>query len=169
MARPKNIFNGGRPTKFTPELADLICKRVSEGETLLRICKEEDMPVRSTVHEWLLNTGDPKMKLFSDNYEKAVNARAELMAEELMEISDDGSNDYMIRTGKNGREYETINTEHVQRSKLRVDTRKWYLSKIMPKKYGEKLDLTSDGKPVLPIAGMKIIIENGHSISDKKS
>lgn len=135
----------GRPTKFTIDLGTKICKRIAEGESLRHICRDEDMPNRSTVHLWLL---DVEMKAFSDQYEIAVNVRAEGMFEEILDIADDGSNDIETRTDINGDEYEVPNHEFIQRSRLRVDTRKWFLSKVMPKKFGDKVDVTSGGKAI---------------------
>ncbi len=134
----------GRPTDYNQEIADLICKRITEGESLLRICKDDDMPSRSTVHRWLL---DDDKQAFRDKYEFAINVKAEKMFDELTDIADDGKNDFMEReVGGDGKTVKVVNTEHIQRSRLRVDTRKWYLSKVLPKKFGDKLDHTSGGE-----------------------
>lgn len=75
------------------------------------------------------------------------------MFEELLDIADDGSNDFMTIV-KGNKEYDIENKEVTNRSRLRVDTRKWYLSKVLPKKFGDHLDLTSDGKALpAPIYG----------------
>lgn len=135
----------GRPSKYNKKLANTICKRIAAGESLLRICRDDGMPHRATVHDWLF---DERYKAFHDNYERAVNTRAENMFDELEEIADDGSNDYMEKEREDGRVDTVFNAEHVQRSRLRVDVRKWYLSKIMPKKFGEKVDVTSGGEKI---------------------
>ena len=70
------------------------------------------------------------------------------MFEELLDIADDGSNDWVLREGKDEEEWWQLNQEAISRSRLRVDTRKWYLSKVLPKKFGEKMDVTTDGKPI---------------------
>ena len=62
-------------------------------------------------------------------------SRADAMFEDMIDIADDGRNDYIV----NGDGEERFNTEHVQRSRLRLDTRKWMLSKMLPKKYGDKI------------------------------
>jgi hypothetical protein len=72
------------------------------------------------------------------------------MFDDLIEIADDGRNDFMEHENENGGTWWEFKNEHVLRSRLRVDTRKWYLSKVMPKKYGEKLDVTSDGRSLAP-------------------
>ena len=77
------------------------------------------------------------------------------MFEELLDIADDGANDWL--KNKNGL---MLNKEVVLRSRLRVDTRKWYLSKVLPKKFGEKLDLTSLGDKIIPIFGGESKKEN---------
>ena len=70
------------------------------------------------------------------------------MADEILDISDDGSNDYMAVTRKDESEAWQLNGENIQRSRLRVETRKWLMAKMKPKVYGEKLDVTSDGEKV---------------------
>lgn len=138
-----------RPSIFTEELANSILLRIAEGESLSAICSEEGMPTRSTVSLWIV---DGKHKEFSDGYARARQAQAVLMAEELMGIADDGSNDWMTKNGSNGEAYESFNSEHYQRSRLRVDTRKWYLSKVLPKVYGDKqtVDHTSTDGTMTP-------------------
>lgn len=140
-----------RPPIFTKTLGTYICKRIAEGNSLRSIVKEEGMPSASSICRWLL---DDTKKEFWEQYEKARNIQAELMFEELLDIADDGSNDFMERMSKEGEGYVTANPEAIGRSRLRVDTRKWYLSKVLPKKFGEKLDLTSKGEKLpTPILG----------------
>lgn len=139
-----------RPTKFTAELGQNICKRIADGESLRNVCQDEKMPNRSSVHLWIIagkaHDATPELKAFSDQYELAIDVRAENMFDEMEEIADNGTNDYIKRINNDGSEYEVVNTENIQRSRLRVDTRKWKLSKMLPKKFGDKLDVTSDGK-----------------------
>lgn len=135
-------LNEGRPSTYSVELTDVICKRLSEGESLRQICKDKNMPVQSTVYLWLL---DENKKEFSEKYAAARNSQAEVLFDEILEIADDGTNDYMARELDSGT-IEVLNSEHIQRSRLRVDTRKWYLSKVLPKKYGEKIDVDHSNK-----------------------
>ena len=144
----------GRPTTYSPELLLKICSRIAEGESVRTIVKDEQMPSSSTIFRWLL---DEDKKDFWEQYEKARNIQAELMFEELLEIADDGTNDWM-KENRDGSTYYVINGEAMGRSRLRVDVRKWYLSKVLPKKFSDKLDLTSDHKPLAAtIIGMRII------------
>jgi hypothetical protein len=78
----------GRPTKFTQKLADAICHRISEGESLRSIVKDDDMPSAYTIFQWLL---DEEHEPFGEQYEKARNIQAELMFEELVEIAEHGT------------------------------------------------------------------------------
>lgn len=153
----------GRPTKYSKGLVDTICKRLAKGESLLRICRDEEMPSRETVYQWLF---DEEKEYFSDNYTKARNAQADVLFDELLDIADDGTNDYMERESRDGSVFNTVDHEHIARSRLRVDTRKWYLSKVLPKKYGEKLDVdhTSKGKQIV---GFNYILpEDGRNQAD---
>ena len=144
-----------RPSEYTPEIGTTICSRIAEGESVRSIVKDEAMPSSSTIFRWLL---DETKSVFREQYETARNIQAEMMFEELVEIADDGSNDWMEKERQNGETFTVVDSEHIQRSRLRVDTRKWYLSKVLPKKFGEKLDVTSGDKPLAaPIIGMRII------------
>ncbi|EGT5766519.1 DNA packaging protein [Cronobacter sakazakii] len=125
----------GRPSDYTEELAEIICLRLAEGESLRSVCRDEGMPSKQAVLRWLARN-----ESFRAQYVRAKEEGAEAIAEELFDIADDGSNDWMEKLDKDGEAvgYQ-LNGEHVQRSKLRIDTRKWYLSKILPKKYGDRI------------------------------
>lgn len=127
---------GGRPTKFTNALSEKICFRLAEGESLLSICKSPDMPHRSTIMRWLLSDS-PVYKSFCDNYAKAREIQYQCMADEIMDIADDGTNDYMLRHDGENEAY-VVNGEAVARSRIRVDTRKWFMSKVLPKFYDKR-------------------------------
>lgn len=119
-----------RPSEYTAEIATAICERISEGESLRAICREDGMPDKTTVLRWL-GANAP----FRTQYAGAREAQADHMAEEILQIADDGLNDtYVDDDGQ-------VRTDHdvIARSKLRVDARKWLASKMAPKKYGDKL------------------------------
>ncbi len=148
MVRPCQRKDDGarvsRPSKYTPELSEEICNRLAGGESLRSICSSENIPNKSTVLRWLF---DGKHEEFCDQYAKAREAQAEHMADELMDIADDGRNDYMER--EHGL---VLNSEAIARSKLRVDTRKWIAARLLAKKYGDKLETTHVGDANRPIA-----------------
>jgi hypothetical protein len=135
----------GRPSLYTPELADEICRRLAEGESLRAICREEGMPTASTVFLWL-----GADEAFRSKYARAREVQAELMADELLEIADDGQNDWMERHNKDGEAVGWVeNGEALRRSQLRVATRQWIASKLLPKKYGDKQQLEHSGSLTL--------------------
>lgn len=112
-----------------------ICQRVMAGESMRRICRDEHMPAQSTVFEWLASDLQ-----FRTAYQIAKQLLAETLADDMLEISDDSSGDFI-----EGEDGPAFNAEHVQRSKLRVDTRKWLASKLAPKRYGDSTALRVDG------------------------
>ncbi len=138
--------NRGRPSKYTKEIAAEICRRLAEGESLRAICRDDDMPPESTVREWVLDDREG----FAAHYARARDLFLDCMAEETLEISDDASNDWMMR--KEGEDSGwRLNGDHVQRSRLRVDTRKWYLSKLAPKRYGDRMAMEHGGVDGAPL------------------
>lgn len=135
------VMPAGRPTDYTPELAADICSRLASGDSLRTVCKDEAMPSRSSVFLWI-----GKYPEFSDQYAKAKEEAAEALAEEMFDIADNSNNDWMEQHSEDaGLAAYKLNGENIQRSKLRVDVRKWYLSKIKPKKYGDKISQEVSG------------------------
>ena len=131
-----------RPSVFSPTVASAICQRISNGESLRSICRDADMPSLSTVMTW---TG--VKPAFSEQYHSAVAARAEHIFEEVMEIADDSANDMVqVEEGK-----WAANPSAVNRAKLQVDARKWYLSRLLPKKFGERTQVEHSGGLALTI------------------
>lgn len=142
MAARQSKKRIGRPSTYTPALAAAICAEVAGGKSMREICRAEKMPDMSTVFRWLGVHAE-----FREQYAKAREAQADYLAEELLEIADDGTNDWMTRLDGG----ETVNTEAIGRSRLRVDTRKWLLAKLQPKKYGDRIAQEITGKDGGPI------------------
>lgn len=132
-----------RPTDYTEQKADLICEKIATSNLSMKsICEQLDIPV-GTALAWL-----SRQKTFQEKYARAKEMQADLLAEEILDIADDGSNDFM-KIVKGDQEYEVENKEWVNRSRLRIDSRKWIASKLKPKKYGDRVtqELTGpDGK-----------------------
>lgn len=139
----------GRPSSYSDAVAQEICERLAAGQSLRQICRDKHLPHRGTVLKWLYDKSHPG---FHDQYARARERQLEVWADEIMDIVDDGSNDWMeIETDK-GRIKKVLDNEHVQRSKLRMEARKWILSKLAPKKYGDlqRLEMSGpDGAPLL--------------------
>lgn len=119
---------------YSREIADTICARLADGESLNAICKDEGMPSESAVREWALTDRDG----FAAKYATAREAGYLKMADELLEIADNGRNDWMDKQFGDRTE-RVVDNEALGRSRLRVDTRKWLLSKMLPKVYGDKI------------------------------
>lgn len=124
----------GRPSSFTAELAEEICDRLSKGEPLAVICRDEHMPAVRTVSDWT-----KAHEAFSANFARAREVGFDVIAAECLAIAEDGSHDYKTKKRADGEEYEEFDSEHVQRSKLRIETRLKLLAKWDPKRYGEKV------------------------------
>lgn len=125
----------GRPTCYTAELVAEICERLALGESLRSICRDDHVPTDACVRQWALEDRDG----FYSRYAKARDLGLDAMADEIMDIADDGRNDWIEKQRKDGSSYIALDTEAVMRSRLRFDARRWYLSKLAPKRYGEKI------------------------------
>lgn len=139
-----------RPSSFSPEVADEICERLAEGESLRTICAGEGMPYRGTVFRWLAS--DEKFRL---QYAHARDAQADTLADEIVDIADDGTRDTYLDADGN----EKTNQDVIARSRLRVDARKWVASKLKPKVYGDRTTTAitgADGGPVQVAATINI-------------
>ena len=121
----------GRPSIYTPELAAQICAHIADGKSLRAIAALDGMPHQDTIMAWL----DGSKPAFSEQYARAREAQADKLAEEALQIADDGRSDTYLDAEGN----ERTDNEVIQRSRLRVDTRKWLASKMAPKKYGDKV------------------------------
>lgn len=128
----------GRPSKYDPDKADEILELLSEGQTLREICRRDGMPPATTVRTWARDNREG----FSERYALAREVGCFEMVDEIIEIADDGQNDWMARNGQGDEAAGwQVNHEHIQRSRLRIDTRKWLASKVLPKVFGDKVEL----------------------------
>ncbi len=127
----------GRPSEFSQEVFDAICDRMAQGESVRKICDDAGLPSRSTLFRWLKNDNGRQ-----DQYQIARDAGIDRMAEEIIKIADDASGDYFIED-RDGKPVVVPDHARVQRARLQVDARKWILSKIAPRKYGDKVELLS--------------------------
>lgn len=119
----------GRPTDYTPELAELICERIATHNIGLKKLGEmyDDLPKKITIRRWCI-----KDLQFRSQYAQAKALQIEILIDEIIEIADDSSQDTLV-TEQGKRKY---NAEFIARSGFRIDTRKWLASKLAPKIYG---------------------------------
>jgi hypothetical protein len=145
----------GRPSDYSDTLADEICERISNGESLRKICSEEKMPNKATVFRWLANN-----EIFSDQYARAREEQAESYADEITAIADEMPDMDPLYDGDGKLIEMRIHSAYVQWQKNRVDARKWVASKLKPKKYGDKLELAGDqNSPLLIQAIERTIVD----------
>ena len=147
-------MSGGRPSLFTPELGLLICERLMDGLSLRKISKLPNMPAVVTVIRWLgqgdiyISQGvEHPLAEFRKQYAYAREAQADVYAEDCVDIADESTFD--LTTDEDGK--EIVNINHIQRDRLRIDARKWYASKLAPKKYGEKTQTELSGPDGAPL------------------
>ncbi len=154
-AGSRMVKSMSRPFTHTPELIQEICDDLSQGITLSEICRRDHMPTRATVYSW--GKADPEIAV---RIAGAREAGFDVIAEECLAIAEDGSNDYVERKNKDGRTELAYDAEHVQRSKLRVETRLKLLAKWSPKKYGDRQQIAntdSEGNDLPPIQGVMFV------------
>lgn len=133
----------GRPSKFNQALADKICEELADARSLRSICLDDGMPSQTTIFRWL---ADDRYSSFREQYTRAREAQADAIFDEILDIADDASNDWMERRSSEDEPLGwQLNGEHVQRSKLRIEARKWMAGKLAPKKYSDKLEIEHSG------------------------
>lgn len=128
----------GRPSKYCPAIVQLICERVATHDCGLRKLTDmyDDIPDKVTINIWRR-----KHPEFRSLYAQAKCEQIEFLTEDILEIADDSTNDWMEYYDKeSGCIAWRVNGDHIQRSKVRIDTRKWLASKLAPKIYGDKLN-----------------------------
>ena len=132
----------GRCVTINPsEFHDEICAWIAAGKTLRDYCRQDGKPSFSTVYGWMESDKD-----FETRFARARESGEDVIAQECLSIADDGSNDWQET------EYgPRVNSEHVTRSRLRVDTRLKLLAKWNPKKYGDKVEQFISGPGGGPI------------------
>lgn len=116
-----------RPSEFTQEVADHICERLSDGESLRSICRDAEFPDKATVFRWLAVN-----KEFRDQYARARETQADAIADEILNIADEA--------------------DDAAKARVQIDARKWLAGKLRPKVYGDKVsqEITgADGGPVM--------------------
>ena len=115
----------GRPSDYLPEVAADICSLLADGESLRKVCERPGMPGKATVFCWLAQHEE-----FRDQYAKATETRADAIFEEMFDIADNVAEEAAA----------------VGKARLRIDTPKWALARMNPKKYGDKVSQEIDHK-----------------------
>lgn len=137
----------GRPTDYNVDLTAEICALLAEGNSLLSICRADGMPAAKTVYSWLITYPE-----FMQQYSHAREDQADTYADEIIDIADNVANDTTLRLNPDGSTTAVANHEWINRSRLRVDARKWVAAKMKPKKYAEHIKTEhtgADGGPLV--------------------
>jgi len=124
---------------FNDALFDAILSRIASGESMNKICSEPEMPTRKSFYEWVAN--DDALR---DRYAYAMSVRADFLFDELIDIADTPREGVKTKIDDTGKTEETRG-DMIEHRRLQVDARKWYLSKLAPKKYGDKVNLEHTG------------------------
>ena len=131
----------GRPSDYTADIARAILARIAEGETLLQICRDDGMPNRRTVTRWCLKNEPFRLAML-----RARELQMEAFGDEIVEISDDSTCDTVTKTGRNGAKYEAVDHEHINRSKLRVETRWKLMQTVGASVFGARSTVKHEGE-----------------------
>jgi hypothetical protein len=118
---------------FSQEVFDAICEQIAEGKSLRSVCAQDGMPGTTSVMRWLKEDEGGALRA---QYAQARESQADALFDEILEIADDGRNDWTKANDGGGHE---ANGENIQRSRLRIDARKWMAGKLRPKVYGDKM------------------------------
>ena len=128
MASKRTGKPNGRPSSYNEQIALTIYQRIADGHSLRQICSEESMPSKATIFKWLIDFPE-----FSDQYAQARALQMETMADDLLELAD------------------SADEKNYNPKRLQVDTRKWLMSKLAPKKYGDNAQFNVTGEITLGI------------------
>jgi len=134
--------------KQKTDIINYICKEIEEGRALRNVLKDEGMPDSNTFYVWI---DADKTKL--EQYARATETRADNIFEEILQIADDQEDDVYVDEDGN----EKTNHNVINRSRLRVDSRKWMVGKMVPKKYGDKLQTENKNEHTGEITITRII------------
>lgn len=119
-----------RPSKRSPQVEDEICRRLSEGETLRAICRDEGMPPWRSVYDWIAQDEG-----FSARFARAREVGADAIAEETLDILDEPPERTNTEHG------DKVDSGYVAWQKNRAEQRLKLLAKWFPKKYGDKQEI----------------------------
>jgi terminase small subunit-like protein len=124
---------------YTADVADRILDALMSGQPLHDICAEPDMPSAVSVRHWLKDNREG----FTARYWEAREIGYHAIADQMLRIVDDRRNDWIVRRQEDGSFETMLDPARVNRAELRVKTRRWLLSKMLPKQFGDRLDITA--------------------------
>jgi hypothetical protein len=149
----------GRPPKYTPQTGETVLRHLSHARPLSWIERQPGLPSAQTILRWMDPESTTFVTGFRERYARAREAAADHLAAEALAIADDPTGDYITRYNAKGEEYEVPDYENVQRSRLRVDTRKWAAAKFAPHKYGDRIVQEVTGPDGGPVQTASVVVD----------
>jgi hypothetical protein len=150
--------NAGRVC-YSEAVADRILNELMNGRTLIDVCADPDTPAVCTVHHWVLNDREG----FAARYRRAREIGCHTSADQLLEIADDRSNDWIVRRRNDGTVETLLDPERVNRAGLRCSMRQWRLSKMLPAMFGDRLNLNAKHEVSSDVAELMRLIDGSTS------
>lgn len=147
-----------RATVFNQKVADNILASIANGKSVRSVCEKAPAPTRTMFYKWIREN-----EQFRKDYERAIELRSDHIAEEILQIADDTANDYVQTVGDNDLPIFVQNNVKVQRDRLRIDSRKWLLARMSPKKYGDHLKVDADNNHS---GAIKIVFDESYDRAD---
>jgi hypothetical protein len=135
--KPRKV---GRPSIYTPAVAEAVCVFIVDGKSLRQIGEEPGMPAKATIVNWLAKHED-----FRVQYARARELQADALIDEILTIADTPLIGERVKKLPNGTK-ETTTGDMIEHRRLQVEARKWLIAKLAPKKYGDKLDVEHSGE-----------------------
>ena len=136
-----------RPTDYSEKIASEICTRLTQGEPLVQMCRDEHLPHVSTIYRWLARHPD-----FCDTYARAREEQADTLADHIVPSADEHPEVNPIIDNETGDLIRIeLSSSYIAWQKNRIEARKWTAMKLKPKKYGDKLELGGDPNNPLKI------------------
>lgn len=144
-----------RPSKFSQAIANAICTRLMEGESLRAICQDQKMPGQRTVYQWLNDKPE-----FQQQYARARDVQADTLADEILQISNTPQIGLKTVSKPSGK--EVIEGDMIEHRRLQIDARKWLAGKLAPKKYGDKITQEIGGIGGGPVETVQMTAEEAY-------
>jgi hypothetical protein len=121
---------------YTPETANLVLDELMAGRTLEDICADPDMPSAASVRRWVRDDREG----FAARYREAREVGCQVIGDQMLRIVDDRRNDWITWRREDGTMARMLDPQRVNRALARVKTRRWLLSRMLPKQFGDRPD-----------------------------
>ncbi len=137
----------GRPSDYTQELADKMCALLADGQSLRKVCESSEFPCKTTIFMWLRTNEE-----FLNQYTRAKEESADSHVDDMVDTVENIGSPLIDDDGKpvivDGKPLMVVDSNAINHARLIMDAKKWTAIKLRPKKYGDKLDLTSAGEKI---------------------